>query len=79
MIGPGWIGEESHVLYVLRVAGADQDEAGRFLVYQSPPISGLTGDVLIAVDCEYSVQGKRANLAQLLRSSSYGVPVTVIT
>ncbi len=79
MIGPGWIGEVSHVLHVLRTVGADRDYAGNFLVYQNPPITGLTGDMVIPADCEYSVGEKRANLACLLSSTSYGVAITVIS
>ena len=74
----GWIGEEEQLLYVLGLAGADRDEAGKFLVYGEPPIKGLTGEVVIPAGCEYSVQGKRANLVGLLSATSYGTKVTVI-
>ena len=77
--GLGWIGMPENVLYVLRVAGADQDEDGNFLIFGEPVITGLTGDVVVPAEAEYSLGGKRANLASLLRSTSYGVSVTVIS
>lgn len=79
MIGPGWIGEPEHVLHVLGTIGADRDAAGNFLIFRSPPITGLTGELVIPADCEYAVNGVRVNLAALLRDSGYGVGVTVIS
>ena len=78
MVDPGWIGEEEQLLYVLGLAGADRDGDGKFLVYGEPPIKGLTGEVVIGPRCEYSVQGKRANLVGLLSTTSYGTTITVI-
>lgn len=78
MISPGWIGEPEQLLYVLGLAGADRDVDGKFLVYESPPIQGLTGEVVIDAQCEYSVGGKRAKLASLMQGTSYGLSVTVI-
>jgi hypothetical protein len=77
--GPGWIGEPEQVLHVLGIAGADRDEEGNFLIFGEPVISGLTGDMVVPAGSEYAVGGKRANLAALLASTSYGTRVTVIS
>lgn len=77
--GPGWLGNPEHVLFVLRTVGADRDEDGNFLIFGEPVISGLDGDVLVLSGAEYSVCGKRANLAALLADTSYGTSVTVIS
>lgn len=79
MSGPGWIGDEEQLLYVLGLAGADRDRDGRFLVYGEPPVKGLDGDVVIPAGCEYAVGGQRASLVGLLSATSYGTQVTVIS
>lgn len=79
MTGPGWIGDPEHVLYVLGLAGADCDEQGNFLIYGEPVIAGLTGETLVPAGAEYGVKGRRANLAALLSSTSYGLVITVIS
>ena len=79
MIGPGWIGDPEQLLYVLGLAGADKDEAGNFLIHGEPVFTGLTGEALVPAGAEYSVQGRRANLAALLSSTSYGLRITVIS
>lgn len=79
MTGPGWIGDPEQLLYVLGIAGADRDQKGNFLIYGEPVIKGLTGDVVVPAGAEYSVGGKRANLAALLSATSYGTRVTVIS
>ena len=79
MTGPGWIGDPEQLLYVLGLAQADRDEEGNFLIYCEPVIKGLTGDVVVPSGAEYSVSGKRANLASLLSATSYGTRVTVIS
>ena len=79
MTGPGWIGDPEQLLYVLGLAGADRDEQGNFLIYGEPVYSGLTGESLVPAGAEYSVQGRRANLAALLAATSYGTNVTVIS
>ena len=79
MTRPGWIGDPEQLLYVLGLAGADRDEKGNFLIYGEPVIKGLTADVVVSAGAEYAVGGKRANLAALLASTSYGTRVTVIS
>lgn len=79
----GWIGVNSQMMYALRVVGADRDEDGRFLIYGDMPVNflGLGGDnaeVVVSDAVEYSVNGKRACLAGLMNSTSYGSKVTVI-
>lgn len=77
-IGKGWIGDPEQLLHVLRTVGADRDAEGNFLVFGEPVIAGLTGDVVVPAGAEYSVGGKRANIAALLADTSYGTQVTVI-
>jgi len=78
--GPGWLGHPDQLLYVLGTVGADKDEKGNFLIYGEPVVKGLDGDLLVPAAAEYSVGGKRANLASLMSSTSYGVRgVTVIS
>jgi len=77
--GPGWIGEPQHVLYVLGLAKADRDEAGNFLIWGEPCITGLDGSMVVPAGAEYSVGGKRVSLVGLLGITSYGTPVTVIS
>jgi len=74
----GWIGSSKDVDRVLFEAGADRDEEGRFLIYVEPVVQGLDGDLVIPAGTEYSVNGKRANLARLLCGTSCGVPVHVL-
>jgi hypothetical protein len=65
---------------VLRTVSADADDEGRFLIYGEPVIRGLDGDMAVPATAEYSVDGRRANLAALLNSTSYGVrDVTVVS
>ncbi len=75
---PGWFGHPEQLLYVLGTVHADRDEDGNFLIYTQPVFTGLEGDVVVPGDVEYAVGGKRANLAALMRATSYGVSVTVI-
>ena len=73
----GWIGDPELVLYVLRIFRADQDEAGKFLVYGDAPITGLTGEMVVSPNVEVSFSGKRVPLVSLLAETSYGTHVTV--
>ena len=77
--GQGWIGDPEQLLHVLRTVGADRDGEGNFLVFGEAPITGLDGDVVVPGGTEYAVGGKRQNLAALLRDTSYGTSVTVIS
>lgn len=81
----GWIGSQGQLLHALHTASADvaQDGSGRILLYGECPsfflgIEDPDGDVVVPAGCEYSVGGSRANVAMLLRSTSYGQGVTVI-
>ncbi len=75
---PGWFGHPEQLLYVLGTVNADRDEDGNFLIFTEPVITGLDGDVVVPAGVEYAVGEKRANLAALMRATSYGVSVTVI-
>jgi hypothetical protein len=76
----GWIGPMDNLLYVLAMFHADKDESGAFLIYGKPIAVGLGGDeAVVPGETEYSVQGKRANLAGALNSTSYGLKVAVIS
>ena len=77
--GPGWIGDPEQVLYVLSTVQADRDEEGNFLIHGEPVFRGLTGETLVPAGAEYSVGGRKANLAALLSSTSYGKKITVIS
>lgn len=77
--GNGWIGDPEQLLHVLATVGADRDADGNFLVFGEPVIAGITSDVVVPAGAEYAVTGKRANLAALLASTSYGRPVKVIS
>lgn len=76
----GWIGNARQLEFVLMTVNADKDEDGKFLVYSSAPVSfmDMGEEFVVPDDCEYSVGRKRANLAALLNSTSYGTAVTVI-
>ena len=77
MTGLGWFGEKEHLLHVLSSVHADRDEEGNFLIFSEPIIQGLTGEMVVHANTEYSVSGKRQNLAQLLALTSYGISITV--
>ena len=74
----GWFGSPEQVQHVLRSVGADKDEDGRFLLGGEPVFVGLDGDLVVPAGTEYLVNGKRANLAALLGSTSYGLAVKVL-
>ena len=76
----GWIGPTHQLLYTLKIMGADQDEDGNFLIYNSEPVSflGLGEEIVVDDDCCYSVDGQKASLAGAMASTSYGSQVNVI-
>lgn len=79
-VGSGWIGDRSAVLHALAVVGADKDAQGNYLIAGEPVISGLDPEeVVVPAGAQYAVAGKWHNLAALLRSTSYGSSVTVIS
>ena len=74
----GWFGPERQLRYALSIVGADKDESGRYLIYNEPVTVGLDGTEAVVPDgAEYSVDGKRKNLAGLFNSTSYGTAVAV--
>jgi len=78
----GWMGEMQHLIHVLNVVGADKDEEGSFLIYNGGIHSflGLGEEVTINDESEYSIGGKKASVAGLMNSTSYGFRgVTVIS
>ena len=80
-IGNGWLGTENELMNYLRVVGADKDDEGRFLIYGEPVSSfmGMDEEFLVPAGTEYSVGGRRCNLAAGLSSTSGGLGVTVIS
>lgn len=75
---PGWFGHPEQLLYVLGTVRADRDEQGNFLIYGAPVFTGLDGDVVVPADAEYTVGGRRANLAALMGATSYGVRISIM-
>lgn len=77
----GWIGTNKQLQHTLNVVGADKDQEGRFLIYNSELVSflGLGEEYVIDDDTSYSVNGKKLNLAHLMASTSYGLSITVIS
>jgi hypothetical protein len=83
VIGGGWMGQLGQLKHVLRVMGADTDEAGNFLVDGTiATMLGLSGDaddVVVGADAVYVRNGQRCGLAVALNGTSYGLRgVTVI-
>ena len=64
----------------LAVVGADQDSDGNFQIYGAPCISGAydKSEIVVPAAAEYSVGGRRCNLAAGLAGTSYGLSVVVI-
>lgn len=75
----GWFGDKEQLEHYLAVVGADQAEDGRFLIYNHGVVSflGLGQELVVSGATEYSVDGRRCNLAAGLRSTSYGIAVKV--
>ena len=70
----GWFGSNKQILYALDIVGADKDAEGNFLIVGAPVFSGLDPDeVVIPDETDYLKNGKRASLAGLMNSTSYGV------
>jgi len=70
----GWLGSNKQILYALDIVGADKDAEGKFLIVDAPVFSGLDPDeVIISDETNYLKNGKRASLAELMNSTSYGV------
>lgn len=83
MANDGWIGIMRQLLYYLEVVGCDRDPGnGNFHVDGSiVTFLGMTGEdaeVVVGADAVYYVKGQPKNLAAGLRSTSYGLGVTVI-
>lgn len=75
----GWLGPTDRMLHALRLAGADCDEEGRFLVRGTiADFLGAGDEVAVGEDASYLCRGERCSLAGLLNSTSYGTRVTVI-
>ena len=76
----GWFGLRRHVLFVLSTVNADRDEDGNYLIFGEPIIVGLDPDeVVVSAGTMYTVGGQAHSLAALLKSTSYGIAVTVIS
>lgn len=76
----GWMGDAQHLLHALDVAGADKDEEGNFLIEgRVASFMGAGEELVVPDNARYFVDGKPANLAGLMNSTSYGLRnVTVI-
>tara|TARA_Y100000592_G_scaffold100966_1_gene184138 strand:- start:1491 stop:1727 length:237 start_codon:yes stop_codon:yes gene_type:complete len=73
----GWFGRLDQVLAYLAAVHADRDENGDFCIYGEPVSAGYDGDAAVPAGAEYSVKGRRCNLAAGLSSTSYGTKVGV--
>lgn len=73
----GWFGAAQEMRSYLLAVKADRDEEGKILLYGSVPFVGLDGDVVVDDRAEYSVGGRRCNLACGLAGTSYGMRVKV--
>ncbi len=80
--GRGWVGVMSQVLHYLSVVGADRDEDGKFLVTGDVVtflgMGGENAETVVGPDACYFVNGRKANLASGLGSTSYGTRPVVI-
>ena len=76
----GWLGKSCEVFEALKLANADADIDGKFLIYNSMPKSflGLGDELIISDESKYSVNSKMYNLAQLMNSTNTGIKVNVI-
>lgn len=79
----GWIGTNNQLQQVLRSFRADQDTDGAFLfgpddhalcMFMGDP----NGDVVVAEDACYYVNGQPRDLNSAIAATSYGTRVTVI-
>ena len=79
----GWIGPAEQLESYLHTIEADQDEEGRFKIYTDnsggpSTFMGMGDEIVLHGTEEYSVDGKRCNLAAGLRTTSYGLGVMVL-
>lgn len=80
MTSDGWMGDAQHLLHALDLAGADKTENGDFLI-EGLVVSfmGAGQELVVPAEANYFVDGRRASLAALMNSTSYGLQnVTVI-
>lgn len=73
----GWIGEVSELTYYLAFVTADVDCEGKFKIWGNVTIGMGGEEAVVHGNAEYSVEGKRCNLAAGLRTTSYGIGVGV--
>lgn len=77
--GTGWIGTQQQLKNFLDVAGADRDEEGRFKVGGSiTSFMGAGDEYVVGDDAYYLSGGQKCSLAGGLRTTSYGLSITVI-
>ena len=68
----------SEMKRLMLMAGADRDKDGAFLVYVKAPVTGLGGqEVVVSDKVEYSVNGDRFKLVDLLKKSAKGTGTQV--
>lgn len=79
MADAGWIGDVHQLHHVLRQFGCDTTADGKFCVGGSiTSFMGAGEEFVVGGDAVYFVQGQPRNLAAALRSTSYGLGITVI-
>lgn len=75
----GWIGSADELAQVLRVAGCDRDEDGKFKVDGSiASFMGAGDEFVVGPDAVAYIDGKPTNICNMLGATSYGLKVTVI-
>ncbi len=76
---PGHMCSSGQLLHVLRVAGADKDEDGKFLIEGSiVSFMGMGEEMVVSPDAVYFRNGQRCNVALALQGTSYGTKIVVI-
>ena len=75
----GWIGDNSQMLYALRIAGADTDKDGKVYIYGEAPahFMGIGSEVVVPDGCMYSIDGQQHSVVGLMSATSYGSAVHV--
>jgi len=75
----GWMGPESQLLQVLRIAGCDRAKDGKFRVTGTiVSFMGLGEEFVVGDDAMAFIDGRPVSIAGLFEGTSYHFPVKVI-
>ena len=79
MADDGWIGSASQLYHALRMFNCDTGADGKFHVDGNiTTFMGAGDEFVVGGEAVYYVNGQPRNLAAALRSTSYGLGITVI-